>query len=236
MDKPKSSPNLFFGLYFFGAILTATLAVISTWADLEAAFYGFDRRASTPLRTLNCPVLMNRTETGEVSVRISNALDRPLTASVRAEFSTRLESVATLEIYELAPGEARTVRWTISPENIDLRNFIFSKVLVFGVYPTPDKEASCGTFIVNLPIPGTVVLYLLVILGLGGMVGGLLLLKRSEPLTGRPAKAVLPLTFLGAIITVAMGISLVGWWVLAVLLLAVSLITVVVTMNFVFLH
>lgn len=236
MNKPTTSPTLFFALYVLGALLAASLAVIATWSDLEAAFYGFDRRASNPLRTLSCPVLLNRNETGQVSVRISNSQDRKLSPSVRAEFSSRLETVSTLDSYDLAPGETKTVSWTIGPDNVDLRRFIFSKVLVFASYPVPDQEASCGTFVFNLPIPGAVLQTLMVILGLGGMAGGLFVLNRSAPLTGRLGKGQRPLTFLAGVLAVALFVSLAGWWVQAVLLLAVALITIVVTVNYMLLR
>lgn len=234
MDNIKTSPNLYFVAYLLGALLSATLAAVATWSDLEAAFYGFDRRASAPLQGLSCPVFLNRSEVGVVSVRISNTLDRKLSPSVRAEFSSRFAPVSSLESVEIPPGEARTVSWSIGPDNIDLKRFIFSQVLIFASYPVSDREASCGTFIIDLPIPGTVVLYLMVILGLGGLGGGMFLLNRSKPLPARLEKALRPLTFLAVVLVVALFVSLAGWWVQAILLLAVVLVTTVVAINFVF--
>jgi fatty acid desaturase len=124
--------------------------------------------------------------------------------------------------------------WTIGPDNIDLKRFIFAQVLTFASYPLPDREASCGTFIIDLPIPGVVLYYLMLILGLGGMGGGSVLMNRSKPLTGYAGKALRPVTFLGVVLTAALLVSLAGWWVQAVLLLAVSLVTVFVTLTFVF--
>ena len=129
MDNTKFSATPFFIMYVLGALLSVTLAVIATWADLEAAFYGFDRRASTPLQNLHCPVLLNRNETGTVSVKISNTTEHKLSPSVRADFSTALTPTSTLDSVELAPGESKTVEWTIGPDNIDLKRFIFSNRL-----------------------------------------------------------------------------------------------------------
>jgi hypothetical protein len=234
MDNTKSSSTPFFVMFVLGALLSLTLAVIATWADLEAAFYGFDRRASTRLQNLHCPVLLNRNETGVVSVKISNTTEHKLSPTVRADFSTTLTPTSTLDSVELAPGESKTVEWTIGPDNIDLKRFIFSKVLIFASYPLPDREAACGTFIVDLPVRGSVLLWIMVLLGLVGVGTGLFVLKRSKPLSNQLEKSLNPLTFLGILITTVMFVGLAGWWVQAVLLLAVTLITIVITVNFVF--
>src|SRR5262245_9816406 len=120
MENNKSSTS-WIVIFTLGALVSLALTVIATWSDLEAAFYGFDRRASTPLRGLRCPVLMNRNETGVVSVKISNTTDRKLSPSVRADFSTRLTPDFTLESVEIPAGESRTVEWSVGPENIDLK-------------------------------------------------------------------------------------------------------------------
>lgn len=234
MDNPKTSSNRFLVIYVLGALLGLTVAIMATWSDLEAAFYGFDRRASTPLQNLHCPILLNRKETGVVSVNISNTTDRKLSPAVRAEFSSRLTAISTLDSVELAPGESKSLEWTIGPENIDLKRFIFSKVLVFASYPLPDREATCGTFVVDLPIPGGVLLFLMVTLGLAGMGGGWFMLDRSRLQSIQLEKALRPLTFLTVVMVLTLVVSLAGWWVQAVLLLAVTLITIIVTVNFVF--
>ena len=234
MDNPQSSPTPFIVAYVLGALLSLTVAMLATWSDLEAAFYGFDRRGSMPLQNLRCPILLNRNETGVVSVKISNTTDRKLSPAVRAEFSTPAISISTLDSVELGPGESKTVEWTIGPDNIDLKRFIFSNVYIFASYPLPDREAMCGTFVVDLPISGGVLLFLMVLLGLAGMGGGLFMLNRSRPLSNRLEKALRPLTFLTIVIVLALVVSLVGWWVQAVLLLAVTLITTFVTVNYAF--
>src|SRR5262245_446390 len=72
MDQPKSSTTRFFAAFVLGGLLCVAVAVLATWADLESAYYGFDRRGSTPIRNLHCPILLNRRETGVVSVKLSN--------------------------------------------------------------------------------------------------------------------------------------------------------------------
>jgi hypothetical protein len=230
MNNPEISPNRILIIYILGALLTLSVAVIATWSDLEAAFYGFDRRGSQPLQTLRCPVLLNSSETGVVSVKVSNTTDRKLSPAVRAEFSSPATPLASLESVELSPGESKTVAWTIGPENIDLKRFIFSSVYVYASYPLPDREATCGTFVLDLPIPGTVMLYLVILLGLAGMGGGWLLLSRARMQSNRLERALRPLTFLTIVIVLLLAVSLAGWWVQAVLLLTVTVITIFVTL------
>lgn len=221
-------------MYVLGALISLTLAVIATWADLEAAFYGFDRRASMALQDLRCPVLLNKNETGVVSVKISNPTDHKLSPSVRADFSSALTPISTLDSVELAPGESKTVEWTIGPDNIDLKRFIFSKVLIYASYPLPDREAACGTFVLDLPVRGSVLVWMMALLGLAGIGIGLFVLRRSKPLANRRERSMNLLTFLGVLIAVVMFVGLAGWWVQAVLLLAVTLITIFITINYVF--
>jgi hypothetical protein len=225
----------FFIIYTLGALLTLALAVIATWADLEASFYGFDRRASMPLKGLRCPILMNRNETGVVSITVANTADKPLTPAVRAEFSTRLLPVSNWQSLKLAAGESRKLEWAIGSENIDLERFVFSKVLIYASYPLPDREATCGTFIVDLPVPGNVLLILWIVFGVAGMGGGLYYLNRSSTLSSRELRAVRPIIFLAALMVAVLVVSLAGWWVQAILLLAVTTLLIVITLNYVFL-
>ena len=208
MENKKPSSSFFVTVYILGALISVTLAVLATWGDIEAAFYGFDRRASTRLPGLRCPILMNRNETGVVSVRISNTTDRKLSPSVKAEFSARITPTSTLDSIPLEPGESRIVEWTVGPENVDLGRFIFSKVLVFASYPIPDRETTCGAFIIDLPVRGNALVVLMIVLGAAGMGGGLYFLNRSRPLTQRAETALRPLTFLAIIIALALVASL----------------------------
>jgi hypothetical protein len=73
-------------------------------------------------------------------------------------------------------------------------------------------------------------LYLVILLGLGGMGGGWLLLSRARMQSNRLERALRPLTFLTIVIVLLLAVSLAGWWVQAVLLLTVTVITIFVTL------
>ncbi len=232
MQNHQASVRLFFGVFVLGACFSLILAVLATWSNLEAAFYGFERRASTPLPGLHCPILLNRTETGIVSIKVSNTTTQKLSASVRAEFSSPLTPMSSLSFADLKPGESKTLQWTIGPENIDLGYFIFSQVLVYSTYPLPDRESSCGTFIVDTSIPGTVLTGSLLLLGLAGIVVGLGWLWRIQAQSVDTLRALRPCTFLGIMIVVTLSFSLFGLWLQALVCLAVVLTMLLVTLNF----
>lgn len=232
MKNNQSSVRLFFGMYALGALFCLTLAVLSTWANLEAAFYGFSRLGDERLQGLHCPILLNRNETGVVSVKVSNTTDRRLSPSVTAQFSSPFSPISKLELTDLAPGESQTLQWKVGPENIDMGQFIFSHVFTYSSYPMPDRENTCGTFIIDLPIPGNVLVILLLILGLLGMGGSLVWLWRTQAGNIDTVRMLRPLTFLGVVIAGALFVSLAGLWLQGLLLLTIVAIMIVVTLNF----
>jgi len=234
MDNNKISPNQLLALFFLGALMTLAMAVLAIWPDLEASFYGFNRRASTRLPGLRCPILLDKDETGLVSVKVSNTTERKLSPSVKAEFSSKLLPISTLDSIQIEAGESKTMEWTIGPENVDLDKFIFSKVLVFASYPIPDREATCGTLVIDLPMRGGTMLVLLTVLGVMVMGGALFGLTYSTTLSNRMERAIRPLTFLAILMILTLGVGLAGCWVQGILLLAVTLITMVIAINYVF--
>ena len=234
MKNKVASTTRFFWLYTLGALLTISLAAIAAWADLEAAFYGFYQRGSEPVKGFYCPILMNKNEAGVVSLRIKNTTDKTLSPSVRMEFSTPGVAASDLRTIQLSPGETRHLTWKISSENIDLKYFIFSKIFIYSFYPIPDSEGTCGTFIINVPIPGNVLLVLWVALGPGGIWGSLFLLRRTGSLSMQEKRAMRPLLFLGISLTLLLVLGLTGLWVQAVFLFAMSVLAIVVLMNYIF--
>jgi hypothetical protein len=78
MKIKSPSPILSIMLYIFGVLIGFTLVLLATWSNVEAQFYGFYRRASNPLPGLRCPILMTDGETTQISLRIKNTTDKPL--------------------------------------------------------------------------------------------------------------------------------------------------------------
>ena len=232
MKNNKIFSLLVYPSYVVGLILGLYLIVVAAWADMESAFYGFSRLAESGLRGFNCPVLMTREETSSISLRVSNTTDNPISPAVRIEISTPILSQEFNEILKLAPGETERLEWSVGPENIDLKRFIFAKALVFSAYPLPSREVTCGIFIVDLPGSGKVILPVLIVLSLLGMGWGLYGINKSSASNEWAEKHVLrPMAFLAVVVILGFVASFVGGWVPSILLLAVSLLMVVILLG-----
>lgn len=218
-------------IFAIGVLIGLTLATLATWPDFEASSYDFARNTNTPLNGLRCPILLNRNETGTVSLTVSNTTDKLLTPSVKTQISTRDDPNSFLESIRLAAGESKRLEWTIGPENIDLEYFIFAKALVYASYPIPNREATCGTFIMDLPFGGTSFLILMVTLSLTGMGSGLYMLNKINQRSERTEMNLRPMYFLAVLILLALIVSFMGWWIQSIVVIVIAVLTSVVLLN-----
>lgn len=217
----KSIPALV--LYATGVLIGLFLIAIAAWGDYESTSYGFARRASEGLRGLTCPILLTRSETGTIALKISNPLDRPMHPSVRIEISTELDPQVFVDSVSLSPGESKLLEWVVGPDNIDLGNFIFASVQVYGTYPIPTRESTCGIFVIDLPGNGRNILILLSMLSLMCLIGGLYLMNRHGFRINYPASLWYAIQFLAGTIVCGGILSFKGSWLLSILLLVVAL-------------
>jgi hypothetical protein len=230
MKKLTPSHALIF--YAPGALIVLALSIVAAWADLEATFYGFPKRAQASFNGLRCPVLMTRGEATLISATLSNPLDKPLSPSVKTTISSPAEFDETFDAFQLAPGESKRLEWTVDSDNIDMKRFIFAKILVYATYPIPDREAACGIFILDLPGNGDTILIVAIALGILLMGGGLFVMNRSKNLR-LSEQIVRPVNFLSMALAAVLIVALMGWWIQAVVLLAVVILAVVVIIAFV---
>ncbi len=214
-------------LLVIGMLLGITLSVMSTWADFEAAFYGFTKQAKTPLSGLSCPILMANNESQTISVKIINQMSEAISPSVKTELSTSLAPTTTLEFIDLAPGESRTLTWTIGTDNIDLGQFIFAKVLVYSAYPMPDQENTCGVFILPIRGNGTWILFIASIISILCIGSGSYYLSKSD----LPAKQTRPAIFLAFVILLTMLTSFLGLWIQSIALLAITTLMIFIILS-----
>lgn len=231
MKNNKIFSLLVYPSYVIGLIVGLCLIIIAAWADMESTFYGFSRLADSGLRGFSCPVLMTRGETRPISLRVSNTTDSQIHPTIRTEISTSLLSQVSLENLELAPGESKRLEWSVGPENIDLKRFIFAKTLVFSAFPLPNQEATCGIFIIDLPGSGKVILPILVALSLLGMGWGLYEMNRSVASNDWVEKYIRPLAFLAIMVVLGLVVSFLGGWVPSILILAVVLLMIVILLG-----
>ena len=167
---------------------------------------------------------MTSTETGTISLKVTNPTDNLLRPSIKVEISTPSLAEESLKNMELAPGESKLLTWSVGPKNIDLGNFIFAKAMVYSIYPLPSQEVTCGIFIVNLPGSGRVILSLLVAVGLLGMGWGLYGMRKvSDGWVGKYFRA---LVFLAGIIVLGGIVSFEIGWIFSVIGLAIAVLMI----------
>jgi len=227
----KISRSFFYTLFFIGALLGLTLTALAAWADLEAAAYGFDRTGGGQLSSLSCPILMTTNETSSFSVKATNTMQGKLSPSIKTDITSRLMPIASYTHIELAPGESKRVEWKIGPENVELRQFIFIRAWVYASYPIPNRENTCGVFIVHLPSNGTVITWTMVVLSLLGIGIGLYGLTQTQGPV-QSGMDTLRFTLLFFLVIAGLITSFMGWWIQGVIVIAVSLLLGVVTFGF----
>jgi hypothetical protein len=215
-DNQKFQSGTLFAvvLALAGVFIGLLLAVFSTWADYESTSYGFMKRANTPFRGLSCPMFIGRNESRTVSVRVSNPTDRTLSPSVRIEISTLVDPDSTIQR-------------AVGPENIDLGSFIFVSALVSTSYPIPDRETTCGIFVLPIPQGSSLVLYLGTAISLLCMSSGLLTLYKKGTLAGRVRSIIL----IVILTLVMMLFSFLGLWLPATLLLVLLILFLVISLG-----
>lgn len=231
MKKNQTRALLAVPFYLVGIIVGLYLVVIAAWADMESAFYGFSRLADAGLGGFDCPVLMTRGETRNISLTISNRTDALISPAVKTEISTSLLTEEYLENLEIAPGETKKLEWEVGPENIDLERFIFAKVLVFSAFPLPNREATCGIFVLDLPVSSRLILPILVVVSLLGMGWGLYGMSRFGVSGHWLASHLRPMTFLAITVALGLVVSFMVGWLPSVLVLAVALLMVFILLG-----
>jgi hypothetical protein len=172
-------------------------------------------------------MFIGRNESRTVSVRFSNPTDRTLSPSVRIEISTLVDPDSKIDFVTLAPGEQATIQRAVGPENIDLGSFIFVSALVSTSYPIPDRETTCGIFVLPIPQGSSLVLYLGTAISLLCMSSGLLTLYKKGTLAGRVRSIIL----IVILTLVMMLFSFLGLWLPATLLLVLLILFLVISLG-----
>ncbi|MCQ3936551.1 MAG: hypothetical protein DPW18_05820 [Chloroflexi bacterium] len=233
MKNQAQKKSLYLTFYIAGVVFGLALTLAATWADLEAAFYGFDHTGGDRMNTLQCPILMGADETGSFSVEITNTTDRSLSPTIKTDVSTARAPVSTYNPIKLEAGETRRLEWTIGPENVDLGRFILVRAWMYAAYPIKDKENTCGVMVLPLPGSGMVYTWGVVALSLLGMGGGLFLLRKAQS----PERGGMDLSRMGALAVIVIAglvISFMGNWLAGVLVLVLSLLISVISIGYAF--
>ncbi len=227
-------------LYLLGVLTIMALAAVTAWAAFEGLSYFATGAGYDLYGGMHCPILISPRENGVVAASFTNPTDQVLQPYYEVEISGRIAARQMEGQVDVIPHASQSVTWTVNARDIDLEPFIFVKmdVLPIGGYGT--REATCGILVANVDgMSGVQALSLGLGIGLLCLVAGLLL-----PAVGlTPAELVLfdseastnsrrALQALGVASASALFAGLMGWWLPAMLLLAVSLLLLVMVLPY----
>lgn len=217
-------------LFVAGVLITLVLTALMAWAPFEGLSYFASGAGYDSFSGLHCPILISSTEAGQVRAEFRNSTDEVQQPYYEVEISGKVAS-RHLESQVSVPAQTiRVVRWTVSSEDVDLEPFIFVKldVLPIGEYAT--REATCGIVVAGLGgLSGATALAVAIALGLISMLAGLMLpalglnpveavrFDRDAGTNRRRASQALAVAA-----TVGLLAGLMGWWLIALVLLAIG--------------
>jgi len=228
------------GLFLLGVISTMALAAFTAWPGFEGLSYFATGAGYDPFGGMHCPILMSPRETGIVSASFANPTDDVMRPYYEVEISGRVASRQLEGQISVLPHASQSVTWTVNAGDIDLEPFVFVKMDVLPIGNHGTREATCGILVADVAgMSGSQALASGVGIGLlcllaGVLVPGLGLTPNearqfdSEASTNSRRA----LQALGVTSATALLASLMGWWLLATLLLAVSLLLLVMVLPY----
>jgi hypothetical protein len=144
---------------------------------------------------------------------------------VNAQLSAFVAIVNAEERVELQPGETHSFSWEVGKENIDLQSFIFARVFTSASTTSGMREATCGTFVLNLPIKGgPVIFYASLVIAIIAWTIGLWLWPHHSDM-GDPAivTQISWMRFVSLVIAVGVGASIFGLWFLGIVTILLTM-------------
>lgn len=227
------------GILLFSAGLLLGMALFGTlvWADFEAVLFNPGRRYDAPLRSLRCPVMITRSETGTVTASLTNPLDRSIDRYVRAHIT---DGYVTLmrevdQSVSIASGERERLAWEVTADDAAFERFILVRIVVRGRYPLPSRQGTCGIFVVDVPyLTGEQVFGLVFTASLISMGMGFgLWYRASEPLRARGLQAARAMGMLASSVALGTIVGWLGWWLPGAIVFLITVLGVGVIIGYV---
>jgi hypothetical protein len=227
--KKRRTNRLSILLFAIGVILGIVLISINTWGDLEAGLFDSLIQAEEGIQSLNCPAMMTTSEISTVSASFTNTHVRSVERRIRVHISSGNATMMREELAQLplTPGKTEKLQWVVSPEDAAYNDkFILVRVYMFPKAPLSAQDGSCGILVVNIPyFTGNQILtsaYVASILSL--VIGTALWTNNNKPLQTKQENIFRAMILLVGIIVVGMVVSHLGWWMLGVVSLALTII------------
>lgn len=234
--RRRLTPPLAILVFSLGLLLGMALFGGLIWSDFETLFFDPAWRYDTPLRSLRCPVMITTGETGLVSVRVSNPLDRPTERYLRVNMTAGsiLRVKEFTEVVVLDPGESARVRWAVTPDDAVYGRFIMVNAVLRARYGLPTRQSSCGIIVVDVPyLTGHQVFGLALGVSLLTMAAGYVLwMKADPPLSARRLRAARAMMALAGGVVAGIVLGLLGLWFPGFILFVIVLVAVGVTIGY----
>jgi hypothetical protein len=230
-EKKKILRTLGITLFIAGILVGTVMFIFMNWAYLEAYFYfGYTAPANKPLTTLRCPLLMTNSDTGEVTIQLTNNTKLDLAPAISTEISS-FDMVRSEENnYPLTAGETRKLSWAVTSNDMAFGHLVMARVFVFGAYTLPSRSGTCGTVMVNLPgLSGMALFLLALIFILVCMTAGWILwLGGSRPIQIQEQNAIRAMLFLTIAVLLGLIAGIAGWWVVGIFCTVACLLLILV--------
>lgn len=236
MDRKKKTQRTLGTILFTAGILVGmVLFILMNWAYFEAYFYfGTTAEADEPLTTLRCPLLMTTSDTGQVTISLSNTTDRDLAPSVRAEISYYGAARSDRINYPIAAHESRKISWEVSSDDMVFGHLVMARVFVFSTFTLPSLSKTCGTVMVDLPwLSGMQLLAITLGFIVASMSAGWgLWLSGSRPMQAEQVIGLRAMIFFTIAVVLGLIAGFLGWWVLGLISAVACLLLILVVVGY----
>lgn len=232
MERKKSSVNrLSVLLFVVGVVIAIALVGVNTWGDLEAAMFDSFNRAESSIKSLDCPALMTTSEVSTVTASFSSKHVRPIERRIKVNISAGSATWIREEKAQLplSPGKTERLHFEVDPKDAAYDQFILVRVYMFPSSTLESEGGSCGIMVIDFPyFTGGQIMTIGYVLGtLALSIGFALWHTNNQPLLGRPASIRRAMILLGGNMLVGMIGSYLGWWVLGILSLTLTVLMII---------
>lgn len=223
-------------LFLIGVLVGLLFNAFVVWAQFEASLWDDSPTEDEALDGFHCPLIITSAETGVVRIEYKNTIDRPINPLIRTRITkgfTILQREET-DRPDIQPGETAHLEYTVTASDAAWDRFILVRVYAFPQLSMPSRNGSCGILVLKIPlVNGTFVIFLSLIISLGGMGSGIWLWKKVNfPFTDRTYNAFRAMVVLAAIILLGLILELLSVWGLATVILLFTFIIMAALIGF----
>ena len=216
-------------LFLIGTLLGTAFLAATTWAGLEASLFNPTNRGDAVLRTMTCPLVLTKGETGTVTATFYNPGPNPTSPTVRTitSFGSVSYHGQADRRFLIQPGETVKQEWEIDADRPVWGALVFVRLYQFASYPLSSSSGYCGILVLDLPFTkGATLVATAISVSLLCLAGGLALRLRGSRSAGKRQVVITrAMVVLASLVTLGLFVPLVGSWLigLAVLIFVILL-------------